>query len=223
MKKKNTFWIVLVGVLITPLLLNILILQPSIWPVVGGQNAETVWLGFWATYLGAIASFAMVYWTWQTLKQNKEQLNELKRQWDDEHKPKIDILPIYENDYVLIEIRNISKSYAKNIHFSIDPNYIESIPMLLKQDQEFYRTINNCFFSLMPLEKKRFLFFKYPLTQPIDCNNCHSVMGMPYIYPCYQQIFEYFKANPVPISCEMDGKAIPFQINIRNAFLGDVK
>lgn len=45
------------------------------------------WTVFWGTYLSAIASFAMVFITWKTLKQNREQLNEIKKQWNEQNQP----------------------------------------------------------------------------------------------------------------------------------------
>lgn len=71
-------------IVLIPILLNWLIQWQSFFEFVG---EDTDWLGFWVTYISAIASFAMVFITWRTLQQNKEQLNELKRQWNEQNKP----------------------------------------------------------------------------------------------------------------------------------------
>lgn len=80
------------------------------------------WAIFWATYLAAIASFAMVFVTWLTLKQNKNQLNELKRQWEEEHRPKVLIYLTKGgiSETVDVEILNIGKTPAENIQFYLD-------------------------------------------------------------------------------------------------------
>ena len=227
MKKIITFLIVLVGILITPLLLNTLILRPSIWPVVGGQNAETVWVGFWSTYMGAIASFAMVYWTWQTLKQNKEQLNELKRQWDDEHKPEIDIIPVYtmEHSLVVLEVRNISNSYAKNIRFKIGTEYINKIPCLSNKDnglKDFYNTICDRPFTLLPKERKYFYVISKDFALPEDCPYV-TLWNELFTKDQYEAIFAFFKSNPIHIHCQYNESfEKDFLIDIKNAFLGDI-
>lgn len=93
MKKvlKRHWWIILLFLLIAilfPLVLNWVMQKPAIFKYVG-DSAD--WLGFWAAYISAIASFAMVIITWMTLSQNKAQLNEMKRQWEEEHRPRLEI------------------------------------------------------------------------------------------------------------------------------------
>ena len=74
--RRSSFIIVFLAILAIPIILNFVIQLPAIFPVVG----EPVnWLMFWATYLGAATSFLMIVYTALTLKQNKEQLDELKR------------------------------------------------------------------------------------------------------------------------------------------------
>lgn len=78
-----------------PFALNCLVMQHTSYSVAG--KPET-WIAFWPSYLSAIASFGMIVLTAITLlfnneilKNNKEQLDEMKRQWDKEHKPDISI------------------------------------------------------------------------------------------------------------------------------------
>lgn len=79
-------WVVIfiATVVLIPILLNWVIRWRSFFKFVG---KDTDWLGFWVTYISAIASFAMVFITWRTLQQNKEQLEEIKRQWNEQNKP----------------------------------------------------------------------------------------------------------------------------------------
>lgn len=62
---------IIVGILLLlPLIVNSLYLFNS-WHQIFEEPSK--WSMFWATYLSSIASFAMVFITWRTLKQNKEQ------------------------------------------------------------------------------------------------------------------------------------------------------
>lgn len=78
-----------------PFLLNWLVLIQAMYPIAG--KPET-WISFWPSYLSAIASFGMIaltaltlYYNSKTLANNKEQLDELKRQWEDEHMPNVSV------------------------------------------------------------------------------------------------------------------------------------
>ena len=228
---KNTFFklvsLILIAIAI-PFVLNSLILLPSIWPIVGGQNADVIWLSFWATYLGAVASFAMVYWTWRTLKQNKEQLDEMKRQWDAEHTPVIDIIPVYlvSESLVVLEVRNISRSYAKNIQFRIDPQYIDQIPCLSNRKnglKNFYNTICEHPFSLLPNERKYFYLISKDISLPEDCTFV-SLWNELYLKDQYETIFNYLRTNPFTIDCKYNHSLKKsFTIDIKDAFLGDIQ
>lgn len=78
-----------------PFLLNWLVLIQAMYPIAG--NPET-WIAFWPSYLSAIASFGMIaltalalYYNSKTLANNKEQLDELKRQWKEEHMSNVSV------------------------------------------------------------------------------------------------------------------------------------
>ncbi|MCI1741199.1 MAG: hypothetical protein LKI18_02195 [Prevotella sp.] len=78
----------LVLIALTPLLINYLILQPKRFQFIGNGKD---WLLFWSTYISAIASFLMVVITWLTLKQNREQLYQMKKQWEKNSRPYISV------------------------------------------------------------------------------------------------------------------------------------
>lgn len=61
----------IIGVLLLfPIIINSLYLFNA-WHRIFEEPSK--WLMFWATYLSSIASFAMVFITWKTLRQNKAQ------------------------------------------------------------------------------------------------------------------------------------------------------
>ena len=99
-----------------PIALNHIIQQPALFSVIGEPKD---WLMFWATYLGAAASFVMIVYTGVTLKHNKAQLDELKRQWEEDHKPEISVHFFGYDQYFYIRIQNISKVIVSNISITI--------------------------------------------------------------------------------------------------------
>lgn len=113
-----------IALMVFPFVLNYVILQPSLFPYVG----EPVnWLMFWPTYLGAAASFIMILVTWRTLCQNEEQLQELKKQWEEEHTPEIIAFMFGYEQLFYIRIKNISNVTVKNISINITREPIETI------------------------------------------------------------------------------------------------
>ena len=127
-----------------PIALNFVIQQPALFSVIGEPKD---WLMFWATYLGAAASFIMIVYTGVTLKHNKAQLDELKRQWEEEHKPEIAVCIFGRNQTFHIRIKNISKVTVSNVSITIthDPTK-ENIMNYDKWKQ----SLENLTFSIEP-------------------------------------------------------------------------
>ena len=133
--------ITIISFMLFPVALNWLILRPAVVEVVG-DGAD--WLGFWAAYIGAIASFAMVVLTWWTLKQskvqndaliaqneeilrnNKEQLDELKRQWAELNRPNICVNVVVYSTAFYIQISNVGNSDAHNVCLSFNDEFISN-------------------------------------------------------------------------------------------------
>ena len=117
---KKYWWLIAIGMLIIPVLLNFILLIPSFTPVVG--NSVT-WLSFWATFIGSIASFCMVFFTALSLKQNKSQFDEMKRQWEEEHRPHIVFDLVCQSGMYLLRIKNIGRYDATNVKLGINKDY----------------------------------------------------------------------------------------------------
>ena len=112
----------------------------------------------------------MVFITWLTLKknkeqndailqQNKDQLNEMKRQWENEHRPYLEVYQlknnIYTNERRIIEFVNLGLSTATNIKFSIDK---AAISQLSDSGKEIVKSFGNWdIFSLFPRETRTFI------------------------------------------------------------------
>lgn len=100
-----------------PLLLNLILSIPSpSWIFVVGDSSD--WLLFWATYVTALASFAMVIATYETLLENK-------KQWVEAHSAHI-LVSAYQDRYhqVFIRIYNTSEIgvIIQSIHVCHEPS-----------------------------------------------------------------------------------------------------
>ena len=62
--------------------------NPLIFPP---EDNPLDWLMFFAQYLCAIASFGMIFYTAASIKLSRDELNEMKRQWKEEHKPNVSV------------------------------------------------------------------------------------------------------------------------------------
>jgi hypothetical protein len=123
-KANGSFWkdywawivFVLFWLTIVPFIINQLILSEKCWDVVGGP---VEWLAFWPSYLSALASAVMIGFTAKTLNNNNKQLDELKRQWDEEHRPNVSVSfhRIGVNGY--LRIINISNVEIKDLGIEI--------------------------------------------------------------------------------------------------------
>ena len=69
-----------------PFVLNWLLLRKPVVPIVGDA---TTWLSFWPVYLSSIASFGMIFITYRSLLQNKEQIDELKQQREEDERARL--------------------------------------------------------------------------------------------------------------------------------------
>ena len=154
--KKRYLILIALAVVLLPFGLNWAILcdMPS-WlipdkGVIGEGEAPKIWLGFSATYIGAIASFAMVFITWWTLKQNREQLDELKR-------PQLffGLKKVYGRYSLVID--NRGKGTAYNITFKFDETSLSAIK--ISELREKIRCIGTIPFSLIPNQQISIEFY----------------------------------------------------------------
>lgn len=140
---KKYWWTILI-ILALPVVINFILLIPAFSPIVGDG---THWLSFWASYLAAIASFAMVLITWWTLRESKKQNQDILTQndqiialnkqqysatlqhWEDEVRPYIEVRIVKHHfPYsVSLEFNNFGKTTAKDITFSFKQTFLDKI------------------------------------------------------------------------------------------------
>ena len=81
----------------------------------------SVWASFWSTYLGAIASFAMVFITWLTLR-------EMRKQWEEERNPHIVLSIGIVQKCLFIKVHNTGILPAYNVKLAINEDFLSMIP-----------------------------------------------------------------------------------------------
>lgn len=132
---------ILIVLILLPLAINHFIQMPALFDVVG----EPVnWLMFWPTYISAAASFLMIYVTYLSLKQNRKQLDEMKRQWDDDHKKELVAYMVVHDSRFYLCIKNTSIVPITNIRATI--SHVPSGAH--KPYDEFLNNFNNSVFSI---------------------------------------------------------------------------
>lgn len=67
------------------------------------------------TAISSIVSLVMVIATFVTLRVNSKQLEELKRQWKEEHRPNIQLSIIVKNGHFLVCVSNMGNELATNV------------------------------------------------------------------------------------------------------------
>jgi hypothetical protein len=86
----------------------------------------TIGTNFWYGFT-AIATLAMVVATFLTLRQNRKQVAELKRQWEEEHKARITFDIEAEDFEFFLKIENVGKSVANITKIEINSEFLDKM------------------------------------------------------------------------------------------------
>ena len=125
---KKYWWCVLIIAIIVllPLFLNWIVTRDNIYNYkVAGEPKD--WLSFWVIYFSALMSLGMVIITWYTLKQNKEQLDEIKRERKESQRARLVFDIIVSQTAFFLRIRNIGKENAFNVSITVNEDFIHNI------------------------------------------------------------------------------------------------
>ena len=152
--KKYWPFLLLLFTVAIPFIINGLILIPSKWEYVGEPKD---WLVFWPSYLCAATSAVMIAFTARSLKSNDkllanniEQLNELKRQWLEEHTPDVSAtFSMFENGGY-IRIMNISKVEIRSLSIKITEDPGESIMERIYKYDRFKEEVESLCLDIEP-------------------------------------------------------------------------
>lgn len=110
------------------------------------------WSTFW-TALTAVGTIAMAIITYCTLSKNDEQVSEMKRQWEEDNKPYLDVRLVYEHSlsstasrYLIIE--NYGKGTANDIQISFEDSFIENIQ--IQELQKNLKVLQSKAYKVLP-------------------------------------------------------------------------
>ena len=120
-------------VLLVPLGINLLIGLPQDCLPPGGEVA-------FRPVVAAAATLIMVIYTSGALKQNREQLEEMKRQWQEEHRARLVFSIAFEQGLYVLKIANVGMEPAYNIKLKFSDVFIDSL--LANATKEIYRRLN---------------------------------------------------------------------------------
>jgi len=109
----------------------------SDWSMMGQNKATADFILFWANILTAAVSLSMVIVTAKSVELNENQLNELKRQWEEEHKPYLSCHLIVHRNIFRLCVTNSSNVVAKDVHVSID-NFLDKEPLRFENLKAFF-------------------------------------------------------------------------------------
>lgn len=155
MKKKVLMGLVVVFVVLIPFVINILLSTriPEKWgyPIIG---TSVDWLHFWASYLGATASFIMIVYTAMSLRQNQRQLEEMKRQWIEEHRARLVFSLACKERMIVLKVSNVGKETAYNIRLRFSDDFIDSL--FVKYIRDLYISFKDKSFTIGACEDKFF-------------------------------------------------------------------
>lgn len=160
--------------------------------------------------LTAISTFLLAVITFVTVRQNRSQLKEIKRQWEIEQSPDLDIglisLPYRMPDESLaIEIRNFGKGIADNIKLSLDKDFVNNFP--IKSVREMALKIEKSEYRVLPGESKIIPVCRF------DTNNvkCDKLFGQTIFGEDREKIHLYFQSFKFYLECSYNGVKSPFK------------
>lgn len=158
MKKKEkqlgVIIIAIVALLVFPILLNWILQQNAIVPVVGDG---TTWLAFWPVYLSAVASFGMIYFTYKSLQQNKKQLEQMRIQREEEERARLVFSVIVYQQAFMLKISNIGKRNVYNAVINFNEDFLNEL-----KEERFrvaFRQLSSPFFIEAGMSRHLFLGF----------------------------------------------------------------
>lgn len=158
MERKDTSnWTLIVVIIVCvlfPFFLNWVLEIKSFVPVIGDS---TTWLTFWPVYLSAIASFGMIYFTYRSLQQNKKQIEEMRKQREEEERARLAFSVIVYQHAFMLKISNIGKRNVYNAVIDFNEDFLNEL--LQEKYQEGYIQLSKPFF--VEAGSSRYLFIGF--------------------------------------------------------------
>lgn len=144
MKDSMNKWLIgtiIVLTLLFPFFLNWVLQFKAFLPVVGDS---ITWLTFWPVYLSAIASFGMIYFTYRSLQQNKKQLEEIRKQREEDERARLVFSVIVYKKAFMLKISNVGKRNVYNAVIQFNEDFLNEL--FEEKIQEGYKQLSKPFF-----------------------------------------------------------------------------
>lgn len=87
------------------------------------------WALFWITFIYVVATCFICYFNYQAAKASREQLVEMKKQYEQENRPNIEVEFVYERrTWYIIRFINHGKKTAQHVNIQLSQEFIDSLP-----------------------------------------------------------------------------------------------
>lgn len=106
------------------------------------------------TAISSIVSLVMVIATFVTLRVNSKQLEEMKRQWKEEHRPIIQLSIVVKNGHFLVCVSNIGNELATNVKLQFNEFFKDTL--FARQLRDSFTETENIAFSICAHDSKYF-------------------------------------------------------------------
>lgn len=121
------------------------------------------------TAISSIVSCIMVIATFVTLIVNKRQLNEMQRQWKEEHRPNIQVSIVVKNKAFLVRVNNAGNELAANVKLHFNGFFKESLlsrcqrTMFADIEQNIFLNPSHesKYFYLMPIKQSDLISYSF--------------------------------------------------------------
>lgn len=178
------------------------------------SHAQLAKIEIFISLFGTIASFGMIVITYMSLEQNQKQHKDLLKQWEKEHE--IDLLSdivVIEDKYFL-RIRNVGKTTARNITFSMD---LSSWNFPDNKWQEYYRQFERTPVTIASGDFKIYYFLPYINNK--KKSDTVTVFGQEYSVSdlIIHYHHDHFYDLSIPISVTCGGKSFPEILSLIHA------
>jgi len=109
------------------------------------------------TAISALATAVMAYLTYRSIRNGKEQIEEMKAQWEKENRPYLELFPVappftHKDGSLAIEIKNIGKRTAKDVSIEIEDSFVQGFNNDIVNEQ--IQAICSNKYRILPNESK---------------------------------------------------------------------
>ncbi len=109
------------------------------------------------TAISALATAVMAYLTYRSIRNGKEQIEEMKEQWEKENRPYLELFPVappftHKDGSLAIEIKNIGKRTAKDVSIEIEESFVQGFNN--EKVKEQIQSICSHRYRILPAESK---------------------------------------------------------------------